>query len=298
MYKIERYIDKFETYRIGTEDSDTYFEVVPPRGGIITDFLYKNKTILYLDKETLYDITKSIRGGIPVLFPICGKLQDDIYHVGDVDYSMPQHGIARRYPWRVVDAFVGHHGADITLCFSSDEETKKIYPFDFRIIYRYELTENRLTLYQSYINDSCNRMPFYAGFHPYFYTSDKTAVSFDTGATRCWDSLASEMLNFNEAIDFDVPEVNMILLDPHAGHVSMNNRADGWVLSLKYDAAFKYVVIWSLKGRDFVCIEPWMARPNAMNTGEDVYYLEPHDQFNARLSLAVDLTGGDNGCAL
>ncbi|MBZ4666061.1 aldose epimerase [Mahella sp.] len=289
MYSIERYIDVFETYKLG--DDDTFIKVVPDRGGIITSFFYKGKMILYLEPETLYDVSKNIRGGIPVLFPICGWLQDECYKIDGISYNMPQHGLARRAKWTVIDSFVGEHGVDMTLCFKSNEQTKKSYPFDFRLIYRYELTDNGLAIHQSYINDSDKDMPFYAGFHPYFYTSDKTALAFDTGALHFWDSVDGRLKDIKDPnnIDFSAPEVNMILLDAHARGVSMTNKADGWVVSLNYDDIFKYVVIWSLEGKNFVCIEPWMARPDSMNTRRDVHTLCSHGILNTTFNINCEL---------
>jgi len=289
MYSIERYIDVFETYKLGNED--TFIKVVPERGGIITSFFYKEKMILYLEPETLYDPSKNIRGGIPILFPICGWLHDESYKINGISYTIPQHGLARKYKWDVVDSFVGKYGVDLTLCLYSNQDMEKSYPFDFRLIYRYMLTKEGLTIYQSYINDSNMNMPFYAGFHPYFYTSDKTKLEFDTGALHFWNSITGQLEDVKEPfnIDFHSPEVNIILLDAHAGGVSMSNKADGWSISLKYDEMFKYVVIWSLKDKDFVCIEPWMARPDSMNTNQDVHILQPHDTLNAKFSIICEL---------
>jgi galactose mutarotase-like enzyme len=36
-----------------------------------------------------------------------------------------------------------------------------------------------------------------------------------------------------------------------------------------------YWVVWTLKGRDFVCLEPWTCPGNALNTGERLLHLPP-----------------------
>ena len=55
-------------------DENNYIKFCPDRGGIITNWVSDNKEILYFDEKRFLDKTKSIRGGIPILFPICGNL--------------------------------------------------------------------------------------------------------------------------------------------------------------------------------------------------------------------------------
>ena len=51
-------------------DEKNYVMFCPERGGIITNWVSKGKEILYFDETRFQDKTKSIRGGIPILFPI------------------------------------------------------------------------------------------------------------------------------------------------------------------------------------------------------------------------------------
>jgi galactose mutarotase-like enzyme len=51
--------------------------VVPERGGLITGWRCNGVEWLYLDVQRFADPSKLVRGGIPVLFPICGGLPGD-----------------------------------------------------------------------------------------------------------------------------------------------------------------------------------------------------------------------------
>ncbi|MEZ4391676.1 MAG: hypothetical protein R3A48_11315 [Polyangiales bacterium] len=42
-----------------------------------------------------------MRGGVPLLMPIAGRLDDDRYALGDRAFAMKQHGFARNLPWSV-----------------------------------------------------------------------------------------------------------------------------------------------------------------------------------------------------
>ena len=55
-------------------DQNNYIKFCPERGGVITNWISDGKEILYFDEKRFMDKTKSIRGGIPILFPICGNL--------------------------------------------------------------------------------------------------------------------------------------------------------------------------------------------------------------------------------
>jgi galactose mutarotase-like enzyme len=41
-----------------------------------------------------------------------------------------------------------------------------------------------------------------------------------------------------------------------------------------------------LAGKDFVCLEPWTAPGNALNTGERLFTLRPGEQRECSLELA------------
>ena len=86
-----------ETYVL--EDEEARVEVIPSRGALVTRMNVAGDELLYLDESTVVDLSKNVRGGIPVLFPTAGKLPGDTYPAGRQSYTMQQHGFARRLPW-------------------------------------------------------------------------------------------------------------------------------------------------------------------------------------------------------
>jgi galactose mutarotase-like enzyme len=38
---------------------------------------------------------------------------------------------------------------------------------------------------------------------------------------------------------------------------------------------FTHFVVWTLEGKDFVCVEPWTSPGNALNTGDRLLTLQP-----------------------
>jgi len=81
-------------------DQNNYIKFCPERGGVITNWVSDGKEILYFDEKRFMDNTKSIRGGIPILFPICGNLNTSSSVFGTDYLQLTQHGFARDLQWQ------------------------------------------------------------------------------------------------------------------------------------------------------------------------------------------------------
>src|SRR3712207_846071 len=131
--KIEQ--KQYETYVLTNEQALSRLEVVPERGGIITNWRLQDRDILYLDTDRFADPSLSVRGGIPILFPICGNLPDNIYIYQGQQYQLKQHGFARDLPWTVTESAENQASdrASLTLDLNSNDQTRAVYPFDFQL---------------------------------------------------------------------------------------------------------------------------------------------------------------------
>ena len=111
-------------------DKNNYIKFCPERGGVITNWVSDGNEILYFDEKRFMDKTKSIRGGIPILFPICGNLNTSSSIFGKEYLQLIQHGFARDLQWQY-----SFKENEKILCLSLNESknTKKYYPFDFEL---------------------------------------------------------------------------------------------------------------------------------------------------------------------
>src|SRR5262245_32617185 len=82
----------------GTDNRAT---LAPFRGAITTALRLHGYELLYLDEATFLDPGKNVRGGIPVLFPTPGKLEDDRWQRDGRHGVLKQHGFARNCAWSV-----------------------------------------------------------------------------------------------------------------------------------------------------------------------------------------------------
>ncbi|NEP63338.1 MAG: aldose epimerase, partial [Symploca sp. SIO2G7] len=276
---IARSSGQYETYTLTDEEAQSQVVVVPERGGIITSWSYQNREILYLDTERFRDPNLSVRGGIPILFPICGNLPDNTYTYKGQQYTLKQHGFARNLPWLVTEQGTDE-SLSLTLVLNSNDETRAVYPFDFQLAFTYQLQGDTLDIQQRYTNHSQEPMPFSAGFHPYFQTGDKTQLRFEIPASEYQDRDGA-MSPFSGTFDLEQDEIDVAFRQLQARSASFTDTGSQWEVTLSYSELYSTLVFWTVKGKDFHCVEPWSAPRNALNTGEQLTQIPPGETVEA-----------------
>jgi galactose mutarotase-like enzyme len=272
----------YKTYVLTDPIAQTRLEVIPERGGIITRWQVRGQDLLYLDSDRLTDPALSVRGGIPILFPICSKLPDNTYTHQGKAYTLTQHGFARDLPWTVSDR---QPPDGITLTLTSNPQTLAAYPFDFEVTFTYRLQGQELLIEQHYENRSAEPMPFSTGLHPYFAVADKNQLQFDIPAAELTDQINQTQHPFSGQFDFEQPEIDVAFRQVTRPYASVTN-ADRQ-LTLSYDKIYATIVFWTVKGKDFYCLEPWSAPRNALNSGTDLIWLKPGASLETWVKLAV-----------
>ncbi|MFB2834441.1 aldose epimerase [Floridanema evergladense] len=279
---------QYKTYILTDHHAQSRVEVVPERGGIVTRWQLQDQEIFYLDTERFTNPNLSVRGGIPILFPICGNLPDDTYTIHEKEYKLKQHGFARELPWQVIDQQT-QESASITLLLESNDQTKQVYPFDFKVTFTYQLKGNTLEIRQSYTNNSSESMPFSTGLHPYFAVTDteKNQLEFQIPSTQYQEKQNPTIQNFSGSFDFESDEIDVAFRDLTDVSASVTDKSRNLHLHLSYDNSYSRIVFWAVKGKDFYCLEPWSAPRNAMNTGEHLIILEPGASIETVVALTV-----------
>lgn len=266
------------------EANTSWLKVVPERGGIITSLGLQGKELLFLNEVTLHDKQKNIRGGIPILFPISGQLENGQYEWNGTTYKMKNHGFARDLPWKIIDINTELNEASITMKLESNNETLTSYPFQFSLIFKYILHDNKLTIEQEYQNHSKEEMPIYAGFHPYFKSTTKQ-WKIDTDATEYLDYNDMEFKKFDEVISIDQKESYALKTKTGAFQFFLDDINS--TVKLTYGADFPYVVLWSEEGQDFVCVEPWMAKTDELNRKEELTKIRPNESLHTSIAFSI-----------
>jgi galactose mutarotase-like enzyme len=279
------------------DDGHARAHFAPGRGGILTRLSVEGRALLYLDESTLLDPSKSVRGGNPVLFPSPGPLAEGRFEWRGKRGAMKQHGVARSMAWSVDAA----SREAVTLraaaaAPATDDDTARAeFPWRFVLTFRYALAGGRLRIDQRIENAGDAPMPFAVGFHPYFAVrdADKPKTRIPTTATRAWDNVAKTEIALaaaSAALDLAKPEVDLHLVD-HGRADAALELADGQRIVVRGSPEYRRWVVWTLAGKDFVCLEPWTAAANALNTGESLLVVEPGAARELFVEIALETRG-------
>jgi len=279
--------DSASTYVLSDTDTTACLEIVPDRGGLVTRWQVEGQEIFYFDRDRFADPKLSVRGGIPILFPICGNLPDDQYRLGDQTYTLKQHGVARNLPWQVTQQDITD-AASLTLELTSSEATLAQYPFEFKLTFTFKLRGHGLEVQQQFTNLSARPMPFSSGLHPYFLVNDKTRLEFEIPAAEFRNHLSGDVEPFGGCFDFNQAEIDLAFQSLTASSATVTDPDLGRRLTLSWSADYTKLVFWTVKGKDYYCLEPWTAPRNALNTGENLLMIEPQQTLETSVHMAID----------
>ncbi|MFC5651350.1 aldose epimerase [Paenibacillus solisilvae] len=284
-YEVRKHHDIYTMYTLTDSQTNSSVTICPDRGAIAISCKLLGEELFYLDEATFIDPDANIRGGNPVLFPICGQLVEGRFEWDGAVYKMRNHGIARNRPWDVVSTSEAGE-ASVTVRLRSGEGTRMEYPFDFELLFTYALVDGHLQIRQTYHNLSDRSMPYYAGFHPYFRIGASKKLDFVTDATEYVDYNDNAVKPFEGSIEMDGLKESVVFLNANRRDISFPGPAGaGDVIHLSYSDAFKYVVLWQVDGKPFICVEPWMAINSALNTRKGLPLLEPGGKQELELTI-------------
>jgi galactose mutarotase-like enzyme len=243
----------------------TRAKIAPGRGGLVTSLSIDDTETIYLDRETFNDITKNVRGGIPLLFPNAGSLKGGLY-------NLPQHGFARRMPWNII----GRSQNTITLELPPNQETRGNYLFDFELKLKVEVANNKLTHALNIKNMGDRPMPTAYGIHPYFGIPQEEKQKLITNI----GSFNPREINWME--EFDKPFVNPGLISVQMLRKEITIESDSSI--------FKFVRIWHQPGKNFICIEPWTRGDFALNNPNQSLWIKPNECITLSVIICAKIS--------
>ena len=251
-------------------DSGDALRIVPDRGGLITSWICNGREILYLDQARFKDPFKSVRGGIPVLFPICGDLTDNKFVLNNKEYFLKQHGFARDSSWQIHEI---EDQSGVVMKLTETQSSLNFYPFKFTVEMEIRLKTNSLEILSKIVNNSKKLMPFSFGLHPYFSIKDLKHVRIDGLTKECINQKKMiksetnfELKRLSNGIDLIAgPTKSTVLFD----------LIDQVSLEMKSEDPFDLSVVWTDPPRQMVCLEPWTSPRNSLINGDRTIVLKP-----------------------
>ena len=228
---------------------DVTASIVPERGALVTALTVGQTDVLFLDRATLYDPTKNVRGGIPVLFPYAGKLVDERFVPAGT--RMKQHGFGRNKSWTVRERRA--HAVRVGLV--PDEETRAQYPYDYDAEYTARIVPFGLQVELVVVNRGAQPLPLSPGWHPYFRC-----------AAAAKGEVTGDVPGLQPGLFTDAREFDFGLSAPVTGRARFRVPGLGPSLEISFSPAMRHLQFWSQPGKDFVCLEPFWGPNDTINT--------------------------------
>lgn len=203
----------------------------------------------------------------PVLFPFVGGCKEGKYTYNGIEYPMGRHGFARDNEFELVES--GEN--NLKFSYKSNEESLKVYPFNFEFIINYVITADGVNLEYEVFNKEDGEMYFNLGTHPAFMASEFPVTDYylEFSEPETLDlytlvglTVAKETKPFlkNEKvikITEDLFKDDALVFKGHKSeYLSLKNvnNSEEVKVSLK---DFTWLGIWAPPGAPFVCLEPW-----------------------------------------
>ena len=243
------------------KDDDNFIDFSPDRGGLITNWTSNNRKILYFDEKRFLDKTKNIRGGIPILFPICGSIEKN--HLFGKHYlNLMQHGFARNIGWIYE---LNKKRNSLCMSLSNNEETIKYYPYLFELKIEYILNLDSLSINIKISNKSKSKMPFNFGLHPYFNISDFQNIQFNHYPKNCQNQINNTLEQTNNLLKNLHKGIDLLMYTE--GETTFKDFGLKRQITLINPSPFDLCVIWSDPSRKMLCMEPWTSPRNSLESG-------------------------------
>lgn len=226
------------------------------------------------DREVLWNASPAFwPKHSPLLFPMIGASFEKKYRVHGKTYDMPNHGFAWTSDFTFLDSADGLEAVLV-----SSEESRKNYPYDFKLTVKHQLKDNHVLVSWTVENTGCEEMLYSIGAHPAFWMPDgkKTSdmyLKFSEKNTLMFYRIAKSGCAVPEQVktlsldadscvkiteDFWNEDV-YIFEHQSLDEVSLCHEDKTPYVTL-HSQGFPYFGIWTKPGAPFVCLEPWQGR--------------------------------------
>lgn len=230
----------------------------------------------------------------PILFPICGGLKDGEYAFKGERYSLKKHGFAKD------SEFSGRRVSDTRaeLVLESSDETRRVYPFEFRLTVVFELLENRLRVSNTVENLSDGDMYFSIGAHEGYACPEgieEYEIVFDEKQTLDSYILTGNLLendsvriienSYTLPLRYEYFAVDaLVFKDIKFDRATLARRDGTKIATVEFEGA-NYFLLWTKPSAKYICLEPWNGIQDIVGSDYDItkkegiIKLESHERY-------------------
>ena len=236
----------------------------------VTDLGAEAISVIVDGKERLWqNPTGEWAGHAPLLFPVCGHFG---VTVDGVSYPIKAHGFAKRETFTLKEK-----GADfLTFSLRANEETKKVFPFEFIFNVTYRIECNTLAIEYLVENPSDKPLYFACGGHETFaldsdvdgyeieFEKEENLVHYYHDKNGCLTGETKAYGNgkpFPLPIDFLQNGETLIFKDVRSRRVNLARKGGKPLASVTFEG-FDNLLLWRQDEAKYICIEPWTNVPD------------------------------------
>ncbi len=258
--------------------ADTELILAPRAGGSVVSLRVSGFDILRSGSQEAVANRDALGLAAFPLFPFSGRIANGRFRHGSREIILrpnfpPEphaiHGQAWQNVWRLAD----HSEREATLIYDHAADVdEKDWPWPYRALQRFLLTERGLLLSLSLTNLGATPMPAGMGWHPYF---PKGAAQLSADVTEIWksgdDMIPERPAPLDHACDLRLPRVVSSLdLDNAFGIGGGGSLIDwpnpGLRVRLLAGDELRHLVVYTPAGEDYFCVEPTSHAPDAVNS--------------------------------
>lgn len=246
-------------------------------GAELRNVSFGGRNLLWQPSASLWD------GTCPILFPVIGRVNDDMIRIDGTEYPMPMHGFALTSLFSVV----GQAEDSCAFELSSSPETLCHYPYDFTLRMTYRLSGSSLRIGAEIENRDSKVMPASLGLHPGFrwplkqgIPKDRHFLSFEEAGPILYARPIDRLIGTDR---FELPlEGRSLRLDerlfekggmafPILKSRSLRFHTDDGAVGIRLDfPGMDRLILWSKPGGDFLCIEPCLGHADPVGFAGDI----------------------------
>ena len=265
------------------------------------------QSIIYKDREYLWQGKSEYWGDrAPVLFPIVGRPKDGVIEVDGKTYPITIHGFAKHREFSLAEK----SDSALTLELCADDETKKLYPFDFKFRVSYALCENKIINTFEVVNTDSRDIYFNLGAHPGFAVSENIGdweLIFDPSeklrTLTCTKEVFIDRVNRADipakdghvALSRKLFENDALIFDDLKCHkITLSCKTAPCGVTVEFDD-FPEVGIWTrpTDGADYVCLEPWcgmgytIGETSVLKEKRSIITLDPGEKCKKEMQITL-----------
>ena len=248
--------------------------ILPEIGASLSFMKYKEHDILRPTDKNISDLDAN-NTSMFLMLPFCGRIRGGTFVYWGITRKMkknqagisdPIHGDGWKSAWQVTEKT----NSSATLKMSHDKENG--FPFSYDAEVTYTLTSNSLSVQLKITNNAILPMPCGMGIHPFFVKTKDMELTFPTKMVWAHESdpIFDRPYPTPEAWQFgDGKALKTSVFDTcfggFDGKATLTYPTEKYEVKMTADEQFGHIVLYTPKGKNFVCLEPCTNASNAFN---------------------------------